>query len=92
MPNLQSIDQTVIFQWAKYGKDGKKIPILGNDGRKMTASYQDPNRLHFFYGTLQLNPVSRLDSGSYTCRISGSVGTSRYSSDSIKVNVKCTVL
>ena len=85
IPKLQSIDQTVSFQWAKDGQE-----ILTRD-RMTTAVHQDPNRLNFFYGTFRLSPASRSDSGTYTCRISSSVGTSKYSSDGVSVNVKCTV-
>ena len=77
IPKLQSINQTVSFQWANYGQDGKQKATSGDDERMTTASYQDPNRLHFFYGILHLSPASRSDNGSYTCRISGSVDTSK---------------
>ena len=86
LPKLQRINQTISFQWAKYGQDTKDIFPLG---RMTTAVHQDQN---FFYGTLRLSPASRSDSGSYTCRIRSSVGTSRYSSDSVSVNVKCNVI
>ena len=92
LPELQTMNQTVRFQWAKYGPDIKEILISGNDGRMTTSNDHDPNRSHFYYGTLQIKPVSRLDSGSYTCRISGSFGTSSYSTDTVSVNVKCNVL
>ena len=94
IPNLQNVNQTVDFQWAKYGQDDKEtiIPIPDNDERVVTASHRDPNRLHFFYGTLRINPLSQLDSGSYTCRINSSIGTSSYTTDTVSVNVKCNVI
>ena len=93
IPRLQYVNQTVNFQWVRHGEDGKGMPISGTDNndRVTTASFKDINRSHFFYGTLQLNPVSRVDSGSYACRLSGSVGTSSFSASSVSVNVKCNV-
>ena len=91
--HIQYVDQTVNFQWVRYGEDGKGMPISGTDSddRVTTTSFKDTNRSHFFYGTLRLNSVSRVDSGSYACRISGSVGTSSLSASSVNVNVKCNV-
>ena len=89
LPKLQRINQTVSFQWASYGQDAKDVFLVD---RMTTTVHQDPNRLNFFYDTLRLSPVSRSDSGSYTCRIRSSVGTSKYSSDSVSVNVKCNVI
>ena len=91
IPNLQNVNQAVNFQWAKYGQDGEEtiLPIPDNDERVTIESHRDSNRLHFFYGTLQLNTLSQLDSGSYTCRIDSFIGTSSYTTDTVSVNVKC---
>ena len=86
---LQSTMQTVNFQWATIGKDGNEILLSNKSGRMAIESHKDPNRSHFFYGTLQFNPVFREDSGLYTCRTKGSVGTSNFSTNGISVNVKC---
>ena len=92
IPKLANVDQIISFQWAKYGKDGKEMLVSGNDRRVTAESCRDPNRFHFFHGIIQLKSLSRFDSGSYTCRINGSVGTSRFSTSSVRVNVKCNVI
>ena len=93
IPGQQYVKQIVNFQWVRYGEDGKGMLISGTDSddRVTTASFKDTNRSHFFYGTLRLNSVSRVDSGSYACRISGSVGTSSFSASSVNLNVNCNV-
>ena len=84
VPELQNRNQTVIFEWATYGKDGKEVIISVT-----TASHKARSRLQ---STLLLKNVSRVDSGFYRCRINGSVGTSNYSTNGVNVNVKCNVI
>ena len=88
IPKLQNTTQTANIQWAKLEHGGNRI-ILSNSSYRVTiASHKDSNLSHFFYGILQFNPVFREDSGRYTCRINGSVGSS-FSTNGITVNVKC---
>ena len=89
IPKLQSAVQTVTFQWRTFAKGGIEILLLNSNDRMIIESHKDPNRSHFFYGTLRLNPVLREDSGQYTCRTNGSLGTSNFSTNGIRVNVKC---
>ena len=84
VPGLQNPNQTVDFEWEKYGKDGKEVIISVT-----TASHEARSQ---FQSTLLLMNVSRVDSGFYKCRISSSVGTSNYSTNSVNVNVKCNVI
>ena len=92
IPQLANVDQIISFQWAKNGKDGKEMLVSGNDRRVTAENYRDPNWSHFFHGIFQLKTLSRFDSGSYTCRINGSIGTSSFSTNSVRVNVKCNVI
>ena len=89
IPKLQATTQTVSFQWATFGEDGNEMILSNTNDRVTIANHKDPNRSYFFYGTLQLKPLFRVDSGRYNCRISGSVGTSNFSANGIRVNVKC---
>ena len=86
---LQSTTQTVTFRWAMFGQDGNEIILSNSTDRVTIESHRDPNRSHFFYCTLQINPVFRVDSGRYTCRTNDSAGISNFSTNAISVNVKC---
>jgi hypothetical protein len=87
LPSLENGEQTITFQWTKYEGEGNDT-LVSNSSNLTAIGHKNASQSNLFYGTLQLDPVSRSDDGSYKCQVINVFGTSNLSRNSVRVNVK----